>query len=165
MKAGLGTARIGTALIAGAVALPLSLVVAADPAVASNGSTVHGGGSGPLDTDRVDIELSARGQGATAHGRFTIVHHTPDGVFAHLSGDIDCLSIQGSRAIVTGTITEGFDDLGVDPKGERVSLVVHDEHQDVVDVDVSFVSGHHIDACVADPIATVVLDRGQLRVS
>jgi hypothetical protein len=47
------------------------------------------------------------------------VHHTPDGIFAHLAGDVDCLSISGSTAVLTGTITEGFDDLGIDPIGER----------------------------------------------
>ncbi len=70
----------------------------------------------------------------------------------------------GSTAVVTGTITQGFDDLGIDPVGERVSLVIHDENADSFDMDVSFVSGHAIPPCSARPILSVLIDNGQLRV-
>jgi hypothetical protein len=92
------------------------------------------------------------------------VHHTPDGIFAHLAGDVDCLSISGSTAVLTGSITEGCDDLGIDPIGERVSLVIHDGETDSVDMDVSFVSGHTIAPCSTQPILTVTVDDGQFKV-
>ena len=98
-----------------------------------------------------------------AGGRFNIVHHTPDGVFAHLAGQTDCVAATGSTAVVTGTITEGFDDLGVDPAGERVSLVIYDHEVDRVDMDVSFGSEHAIPPCSAEPILTIEIDHGQLK--
>lgn len=126
--------------------------------------SVTGGGAGSLDSERVQVELSARGSGSDAKGRFNIVHHTPDGIFAHLAGDVDCLAMTGSTAVVTGTITQGFDDLGIDPVGERVSLVIHHENADSFDMDVSFVSGHAIPPCSAQPILSVMIDNGQFRV-
>lgn len=131
---------------------------------ASPAPSVTGSGSGPLEADRVQLELTARGTGTDTDGRFTIVHHTPDGVSAKLSGTVDCLGITDSTAVVTGTITHGFDDLGIDPVGERVSLVIHGGSQDSLEMDVSFVSGHAIPPCSADPILTVPLDRGVFRV-
>lgn len=92
------------------------------------------------------------------------MHHTPDGIFAHLAGDVDCLAVTGSTALVTGTITDGFDDLGIDPIGERVSLVIHDQQADSVDMDVSFVSGHAIRPCTAAPILRVGIDDGNFKV-
>lgn len=131
---------------------------------ASPAPGVTGGGVGPLDSDRVQVQLTASGTDGAARGRFNIVHRTPEGVFAHLAGDVDCLAVRGSTAVATGTITEGFDDLGIDPAGERVSLVIHDEHVDSIDMDVSFVSGHTIPPCTAQPILTVVIDDGNFKV-
>lgn len=88
----------------------------------------------------------------------------PNGIFTHLAGDVDCLAVTGATAVVTGTITEGFDELGIDPIGERVSLVVRDQPVDSVDMDVSFVSGHAIPPCSAEPILTVVIDDGEFMV-
>ncbi len=65
---------------------------------------------------------------------------------------------------MTGTIKEGFADLGVDPVGERVSLVIHDQEVDSVDMDLSFVSGHTIAPCSAEPILTVVIEDGEFNV-
>ena len=123
------------------------LVAGVGVAGATRVPSVTGGGAGPLDSDRVQAELSARGTDSDAKGRFNIVHHTPDGVIAHLAGDVDCLAVTGYTAVVTGTITQGFDDLGIDPVGERVSLVIHDEIADSFDMDLSFVSGHAIPPC------------------
>ncbi len=158
------TSRINASLFVAAVVATTALVVAAGSASAAPGSGVSGGGSGPLDSDRVQLQLTAGVTDGTASGRFNIVHHTPDGVFAHLAGEVDCVAVTGSTAVVTGTITEGFDDLGVDPVDERVSLVIHDEEVDTVDMDVSFVSWRAIPPCSADPILTIVIDNGQFRV-
>ncbi len=157
-------ARIGSGLVVAALVALTTLVAVGGSASATSVPGVSGGGAGRLDSDRVHVQLNARGTDGTASGRFNIVHHTPDGIFAHLTGDVDCVAFTGSTAVVTGTITEGFDDLGVDPVGERVSLVIHDEEVDTVDMDVSFVSGHAIPPCSADPILTIVIDNGQFRV-
>ncbi len=151
-------------LAVGALVAFAALVEGVGVSGATRAPSVTGGGAGPLDSDRVQVELSARGTDSDAKGRFNIVHHTPDGVFAHLAGDVDCLAVTGSTAVVTGTITQGFDDLGIDPVGERVSLVIHDENADSFDMDVSFVSGHAIPPCSARPILSVLIDNGQLRV-
>lgn len=155
-------ARTVSAIAVGVVAAVTALV--ATGAGATPAPSVSGGGAGAFDSDRVQVQLTGRGSDSTASGRFTIVHHTPDGIVAHLTGQIDCLAVTGSTAVVTGTITEGFDDLGIDPVGERVSLVVHDQEIDSVDMDVSFVSGHSIPPCAAQPILTVVIDDGQFKV-
>lgn len=154
-------ARFGSGMAVAALVAITSLAAIGGRAGATPAPSVTGGGSGPLDSDRVQIQLTARG---TASGRFSIVHHTPDGIFAHLAGEVDCLAIIGSTAVVTGTITEGFDDLGIDPVGDRLSLVIHDGEIDSFDMDVSFVSGHTIPPCSAEPILTVMVDHGQLNV-
>lgn len=149
--------RAISALIAG----PVLAMAAAGPAGAgAAGPSVQGGGSGPLDQDRVGITISARGEGTDATGRFTVEHHTPDGLFAHLAGDVDCLSVSGSTAVVTGTIRNGFDGLGVDPVGERVSFRVTSGSGNEVGLDVSFFSGHAIEPCTADPVVVLTIGRG-----
>lgn len=153
--------RIVSGMAVGTVVAIMALVAAAGGASATPASGVNGGGAGALDSDRVQVQLNARG---TDGGRFNIVHHTPDGIFAHLAGHVDCVAVTGSTAVVTGTITEGFDDLGIDPVGERVSLVIHDQEVDSVEMDVSFVSGHTIPPCSAEPILTVVIADGQFKV-
>lgn len=107
------------------------------------------------------VQLNAR---ATDGGRFNIAHHTPDGIFAHLAGHVDWVAVTGSTAVVTGTITEGFDDIGIDPIGARVSLVIHDQEVDSLEMNVSFVSGHTIPPCSAEPILTVGIADGQFKV-
>ncbi|MGH9153125.1 MAG: hypothetical protein ACRD03_12165 [Acidimicrobiales bacterium] len=157
-----GPCRSATGIAA--LASVVALIVSAAGAGATPAPAVTGGGAGPLDSDRVQVQLTARGTGSSAKGRFNIVHHTPDGIFAHLAGDVDCLAVAGPTAVVTGTITEGFDDLGIDPIGERVSLVIHDEAVDRIDMDVAFVSGHEIRPCSAEPILTITIDHGNFQV-
>lgn len=157
-------ARIVSGIAVVALAAVTALVASAGGATATPAPSVTGGGAGPLDSDRVQVQLTARGTDGTAKGRFNIVHHTPDGIFAHLAGEVDCLAVTGPTAVVTGTITEGFDDLGIDPIGERVSLVIRDQRVDSVGMDVSFVSGHAIAPCSAEPILRVVIDDGNFEV-
>ena len=147
-------------IVAALTLLPMAVVLPAAVATTSLSPAVYGGGSGPLDADRVHVVLSARGQGPAAQGSFAILHQTPDGIFAYLSGRVDCLVVNGRDAIATGVITAGFDGLGVDPVGHRVSLAVHDTNPDTVDIDVSFVSEHPIAPCSSDPVVVIPADRG-----
>ena len=160
--------RRWSATIATAAALalvPLAGVLPAATATTTIAPAVYGGGSGPFEADRVHIALNARGQGLAAKGTFVIVHQTPDGIFAFLTGQVDCLVVNGGNAIATGTITAGFDGLGIDPVGHRVSLAVHDINPDIVEMDVSFVSGHTIAPCSSTEILVIPFDRGGLRVA
>jgi hypothetical protein len=143
--------------------IPLALLAPAANATSALSPSVYGAGSGPLEpADRVHVVVTARGAGATAQGRFTIIHQTPTGLFAVLSGRVDCLAVNGAAAVATGTITSGFDGLGVDPVGHRVSIAVD---ATTVELDVSFVSEHAIAPCSSDPVLAIALDRGAFRVS
>ena len=155
--------RPGVRTAAAAMAAAALLAVAAPGAVATPAPSLYGAGSGPLEpADRVHVVLTARGEGTAARGRFMIIHQTPTGLFARLSGEVDCLYVGGRAALVTGTITSGFDGLGIDPVGHRVSMAVEGAS---VGLDVSFVSEHTIAPCSSDPILGLTLDRGGFRVT
>jgi hypothetical protein len=157
-------ARVTSRVTVAALAMVAAVVFGAVRADATPPPSVTGGGTGPLGGDRLQVQLSAIGTGGDANGRFNIVHHTPDGLFARAVGRVDCLVVAESTAIVTGSVTQGFHELGFDLVGTRVSLVIHDEEIDSVDMDLSFLSGHAIPPCSAAPILTDVIDDGQFRV-
>lgn len=131
-------------------------VAAADvPVLSGSGASTLSGD--PFAGDLVTVELGG--------GRFNIVHHDADGgTFAHLQGYLDCTTGDGGSAIATGVITTGFDDLGIDPVGERVSIAVTDGDPDVMALDVSFFSGHPIPACTSDPVLVLPVERGNFTV-
>lgn len=147
--------RVGTTL--GAV-LMLTLAPPAQATV----TRVMGTAVGPLDSDTVYVTLDVRGEGPAARGVFRILHQTPAGIFANLMGDVDCLTEVGDVLVrVTGTVRAGFDGLGIDPVGHRVSIVyAFGGLRRSVSLDVSFVSGNTIPPCTADPILAVPVARG-----
>ncbi|MGD9890064.1 MAG: hypothetical protein AB7R89_30270 [Dehalococcoidia bacterium] len=57
--------------------------------------------------DRIVVALNAIAlPGQATRGTFTITHREPDGaLFADLRGHVNCLSIEGDHAVVTGVIT------------------------------------------------------------
>ena len=70
---------------------------------ASTGSLVTGGGHGFLaNRDQIDISLTAKTlPGSATQGHFSITHHTAGGgLFAHLEGSIDCLTVAANHAVV-----------------------------------------------------------------
>lgn len=142
--------------------VPLALLTSAGVAAAA-GPAVTGSGVGtlsgaPFDGDTVQTEV-------TAAGAFNIVHHTNGGgVFAHLSGYVDCATSDGHTAVLTGVITAGFDGFGVDPVGERVSIEITDGSPDTVALDVTFVSGHPIAPCTSEPLFVLPVERGNYHV-
>jgi hypothetical protein len=77
--------RIVSGIAVGALAAVTALVAVGGGAGAAPELSVTGGGAGSLDSDRVQVQLSARAAQGATHGRFNIVHHTPDGIFAHLA--------------------------------------------------------------------------------
>lgn len=140
------------------------LALAGSAGVAAAGApVVTGSGVGTITTipafegDTVQMELSAQ--------RFNIVHHSAGGgVFAHLTGYLDCVAGDGDAVVVTGVITAGADDLGVDPVGHRVSIAVTDGSPDTMAVDVSFFSGHSIPPCTSDPVLVLPVQHGNFTV-
>jgi hypothetical protein len=151
--------RLGTALGA------MLMLIVALPAQATV-TRVVGTASGPFETDTIYVTLAVRGEGPAARGVFRILHQTPTGVFAHLAGDVDCLSevIPGILLVVTGTIRGGFDGLGIDPVGHRVSVVYGRGLRASLSLDVSFASGHTIPPCGGDPILAVPVEHGGFRI-
>ena len=144
-------------LAAAAAALSASTGVAgaSGPAITGSGASTLSGD--PFAGDLVTIELGG--------GRFNVVHHDADGgTFAHLQGYLDCTTGGAGSGVATGVITGGFDDLGIDPIGERMSFAVTDGNPDVVAIDVSFLSGHPIPACSSDPILVLPVERGNFTV-
>lgn len=156
--------RRGTRTVVGVLVTVATAAGSPGTADASSTPSVTGGGAGSLGGDRLQLQLSASGTGIDADGRFNVVHHTPGGLFARAAGTVDCLAVSGSSATVTGTVTRGSHSLGFDMVGVRVSIVVHDEEVDSFDMDLSFVSGHEIPPCAAEPIFSVVVDDGRFMV-
>src|SRR5947209_11318703 len=132
-------------------ALALLLVApGASVALAGTGPSVMGGGAGffpatspAFPGDRIQVELTARSlPGGTFQGEFNIVHHRASGgLFAYLNGVVDCLTVAGNTAVVTGTITQGFTALGIPPAGQRVSMTIVDGGVDTFGIEVSLISG------------------------
>lgn len=131
---------------------------------AAEAPSVTGGGAGtfadgPFAGDRVQLNV-------TSGGRFSIVHQSASGgVFAHLVGDIDCASVRAGSATLTGVITGGYDDVGVDPVGYRVSIHLTDGVPDTFGLNVQFLSGDELAPCTGSPQFVLPAEAGgfQLR--
>ena len=150
--------------LAATLGVVLALTVAS-PAQAT-ATRVMGTAFGPFDNDTIYVTLDVRGEGTAARGVFRILHQTPTGVFAHLAGDVDCLTeLPDVLVTVTGTIRAGFDGLGINPVGHRVSIVyAFGGLRPSLSLDVSFVSGHTIPPCTAEPILAFRAAHGGFRI-
>jgi hypothetical protein len=154
-----------------AAVLALSMGLNVPQAFATGSGSVVGAGSGELPAsfgslagDRLHVALSGRG----STGRFQIVHEGKDGgVKADLSGTIDCISVSGTTAYVTGTITEGrvADAPGFDPAGQIAAITVVDQAAtDQAGVDLSFFGGPHSIAPCQAVYPYMSIDRGNFSV-
>lgn len=125
---------------------------------------VSGGGAGYFPDevpvfggDRVEVTLVADASG----GRFTGVHwRDSGGVFAKVTGVVDCATTVGDTVVATGVITAGFHGTGINPVGERLSLAVT---ADSFAIDLGFLSGHPIAPCTSDPILALPVSQGGFR--
>jgi hypothetical protein len=144
------------------------LVMAALPlaaAAAASSSAVGGQGSGvylypPFTGDRVDVTVEASGVG----GRFDVTHFDKFGkVFAHLSGTVDCVSIQGQSVFTTGTITAGHaPEVVGDVAGKAFAITFVDNgERDLAGVSYPM---EDIPACSFWPL-NMVIDRGDYTAS
>jgi hypothetical protein len=142
---------------------------AAGPAasVVGAGSGLLPAAFGPLAGDRIHVSL-ARSSGS-AHGRFHILHVGKDGgVKAELSGVVDCVSISGATAYVTGTITHGrvTEAPEFDPAGQTAALtVVDDGTSDRAGMDLSFFGTPHSIAPCQSVYPYMAIDEGNFIVS
>ena len=159
---------VTAALLAGAVGSTTAMTDAgALPVHGPGGSAAraHGQGSGiylhpPFTGDRVSIELDASGSG----GHFDVIHYDKLGnVFAHVSGTVDCLAVNGRMAVTTGTIISGFSpEIAGDPKGKSFAITVVDNDGGPDAVGVSYPL-QQIPSCSAWPL-NMVMDRGSYKI-
>ena len=121
------------------------------PAHATTGASVRGGGSGTFPAtfgsiagDRLHLEISATTlPDGTVHGAFQLLHRHVDGsTAAELHGVVSCLSVSGTQASASGTITGGKVNaaLGFDPAGQTFAVTIVDG---AAGLDLSFFGGPH----------------------
>jgi hypothetical protein len=159
-----------------AVTMAVLMGASAPQALAGTTGPVEGAGSGalpasfgPLAGDRIHVVLSARGSEGPSQGHFQIVHEGKGGgVKADVTGTIDCVSLSGTTAYVTGTITEGrvTEAPGFDPAGQTAAItVVDDGTSDQAGVDLSFFGTPHAIAPCQAVSPYMSIDRGNFNVS
>ena len=142
------------------------------PAHATTGASVRGGGSGTFPAtfgsiagDRLHLEISATTlPDGTVHGTFQLLHRHVDGsTAAELHGVVSCLSVSGTQASASGTITGGKVNaaLGFDPAGQTFAVTIVDGAAgDTAGLDLSFFGGAHtIPACEQVP-TYLAIDEG-----
>jgi hypothetical protein len=155
---------IVVAMILGANA-PQAFAGASD-AVVGAGSGALPAAFGPLTGDRIHVSLTVQGSN---QGRFQILHEGKDGgVKAELTGTIDCVTVSGTTANVTGTITQGrvTEAPGFDPAGQTAAITVVDNGTaDQAGVDLSFFGSPHSIAPCEAVYPYMAIDRGNFSVS
>jgi len=105
-----------TRRFAAAVVGLLGLLAATSPAGATPGPSLHGSGSVTLPVgfddatgDSVRFVVNARGHGDQATGTFTVVHlDDAGGLYAHLVGEVTCLSVVNGVAVTTGIVQRAW---------------------------------------------------------
>lgn len=134
-------------------------------AAAASPPQVRGQGSGvylhpPFTGDRVDIVLEAHG----GSGHFDVTHFDKFGkVFDHLSGLVTCLSVKGTSAFTSGTITSAqAPELAGDLVGKSLAItIVDDGNGDFVGISLPL---DRMQPCSPWPL-NMVIDRGGYTIS
>ena len=121
---------------AAVVGLLLGLLGATSPAGATPGPSLHGSGSVILPAgfddatgDSVRFVVNARGSGDQATGTFNVVHlDDAGGLYAHLLGEVTCLSVVDGVAVMTGIVRRAWfrDFPGWDITGTAAAVTVAD---------------------------------------
>ena len=160
---GIKTFTVNAADPAGNVAAQTVTYAVAGP----SDTTVTGGGAAFIPTgrfagDRLQVDLTARvDTNSNSDGRFHIaLYNASGGVLSDLHGSADCMTAANGTAIVTGVITQGTATVfNVDPVGQRVSITINAVSQSFA-LDVSYLSGHPISPCSANPFIALVVSQG-----
>ncbi len=162
-----------TRRFAAAVVGLLGLLGATSPAGATPGPSLHGSGSVTLPAgfddaagDSVRFVVNARGSGDQATGTFNVVHlDDAGGLYAHLLGEVTCLSVVDGVAVTTGIVQRAWfrDFPGWDITGTAAAITVADGGvTDVLGFDFEFLM-HSITPCGrVEPF--VVLEKGSFTV-
>ena len=162
-----------TRRFAAAVVGLLGLLAATSPAGATPGPSLHGSGSVTLPVgfddatgDSVRFVVNARGHGDQATGTFTVVHlDDAGGLYAHLVGEVTCLSVVNGVAVTTGIVQRAWfrDFPGWDITGTAAAITVADGGvTDVLGFDFEFFM-HSITPCGrVEPF--VVVEKGNFTV-
>src|SRR5260370_25863877 len=88
------------------------------------------------------------------------MHGASAGVLIALRGGGDCLTAANGTANGTGVIPQGTATVfNVDPVGQRVSITINAVSQSFA-LDVSYLSGHPISPCSANPFIALVVSQG-----
>jgi hypothetical protein len=144
---------------------PLALA-AGQSSVVGAGSGVLPAGFGPFAGDRLHVALSA---GGSTPDHFQILHENKDGgIRAELTGTVDCISVSGTTAYVTGTITQGrvTEAPGFDPAGQTAAITVVDAGtSDQAGVDLSFFGSPHAIAPCQAVYPYMSIDRGNFNIT
>jgi hypothetical protein len=121
-------------------AMLTALALSGAPAGAAAPPSVHGAGLvtlsdafGDFAGDPVVFQVSARGAGAGATGHFNVVHvDDAGGLYAHATGDVTCLVVDGTVAAVTGIIRHAWfrDFPGEAVVGAAVAITMADHGSD-----------------------------------
>ena len=93
--------------------------------------------------DPVRFQVQAQRRGGAAEGTFNVVHlDDQGGVYAHIEGEVSCLSVVGGVAYTTGIIRKGwlrdYPDLNL--RGTAAAITVSDgtKKNDVIGFDFEF---------------------------
>ncbi len=174
-----GSVPNGSPIDTTSVGIKTFTVTAADPAgntssqsvtyavAGPSDTTVTGGGAAFIPTgrfagDRLQVDLTARvDTNSISDGRFHIaLYNSSGGVLIDVVGTADCMTAAAGTAIVTGVITQGTDTaFNVDPVGKRESITINVVSQSFA-LDASYISGHPIGPCTANPIIALVISQG-----
>lgn len=142
-----------------AAAVTVGSITPGSAAEAAPAPSVHGSGRVILQApffdpdvagDPVRFQVQAQGQGMAAQGTFNVVHLDDEGgLYAHIEGDVTCLSVVGGVAHTTGIIRKAwlreYPDLNL--QGTAAAITVSDgTTSDVLGFDFEFL-GSTIQPC------------------
>ena len=104
---------------------------AASASVAGAGWVTLPSDYGDFAGDKVLFQVHAQ-DGRTVAGAFNVVHLDDAGVYAHLVGEVQCVSVSNGVAVTTGIIRQGWirDLPGADLRNLAVAITVADEGAD-----------------------------------
>jgi len=145
---------VGAAVVAGLGSFGGAAAASPGPSVSGAGIITLPPEYGDVAGDQVLFQLQAQG-GQVPSGTFSVVHvDDAGGLYAHLVGDITCVSVSDGVAVTTGIIRRAWfrDFPGSLVAGTAVAITVADNgRNDAIGFDFEFFDGREILPCEAVP--------------
>ena len=145
---------VGAVVAAGLASFSGAAAASPAPAISGAGVITLPQEYGDVAGDHVLFQLGAHGGPAPA-GTFNVVHiDDAGGLYAHISGDITCVSVAGGIAVTSGVIRRAWfrDFPGSLVVGTAVAVTVADDgRNDALGFDFEFFEGSEIGPCEALP--------------